>query len=275
MYIGIVNHPDVQSYDLTSIKACLSGSAPLPAEIQARFNHITGGRLVEGFGMTEASSVTHCNPLGAAGRPGAIGIPLPDTEAKIVDLETGMDLPLGSERAGELLVRGPQVMKGYWQRPDETLATIDEDGWLHTGDICRTDADGYFYVVDRKKDMISVAGYKVLPREVEEVLFGHRHVLEAAVVGIPHPRRGDDTVKAYIVAKPGERPSADEIREFCRLRLAPYKVPREIEFRDELPRTMVGKVLRRALIEEERQSRASSPIEQIDDEVGMELVVGR
>jgi long-chain acyl-CoA synthetase len=232
-------------------------------EIQEKFGQITGGRLVEGFGMTEASPVTHCNPVFGTRKNGSIGIPLPDTEAKIVDLETGAELPIGGESQGELCVRGPQVMKGYWNKPEETAEQIDADGWLHTGDICKTDADGYFYVVDRKKDMIIASGFKVLPRDVEEVLFMHPKVLEAVVVGIRHPARGDDTVKAYIVPKPGEELSAAEIKEFCKQHLAPYKVPREVEFRDELPKTMVGKVLRRVLVEEEKQrAKAASAAEQ-------------
>jgi long-chain acyl-CoA synthetase len=258
MYIGIVNHPKVNEYDLKSVKACISGSAPLPMEIQEKFGQITGGRLVEGFGMTEASPVTHCNPVFGMRKNGSIGIPLPDTEAKIVDLETGGELPIGGDGQGELCVRGPQVMKGYWNKPEETAEQIDPDGWLHTGDICKTDADGYFYVVDRKKDMIIASGFKVLPRDVEEVLFMNPKVLEAVVVGIHHPTRGDDTVKAYIVPKPGEQPSAAEIKEFCKQHLAPYKVPREVEFRTELPKTMVGKVLRRVLIEEEKQKSGAT-----------------
>ena len=257
MYIGIVNHPDIAKYDLKSVKACISGSAPLPMDIQEKFGQITGGRLVEGFGMTEASPVSHCNPVFGLRKNGSVGIPLPDTDAKIIDLETGEDLPIGGEKQGELCVRGPQVMKGYWNKPEDTAETVDKDGWLHTGDICKTDADGYFYIVDRKKDMIIASGFKVLPRDVEEVLFMHPKVLEAVVAGIRNPARGDDTVKAYIVPKPGEQPTAEEIRAFCKLHLAPYKVPREIEFRAELPKTMVGKVLRRVLVEEEKQKQAA------------------
>jgi long-chain acyl-CoA synthetase len=261
MYIGIVNHKQVGNYDLKSIKACISGSAPLPMEIQERFGQITGGLLVEGFGMTEASPVTHCNPIEKGRKAGSIGIPVPDTDAKLVDLETGADLPLGGDQQGELYVRGPQVMKGYWNRPEETADTIDADGWLHTGDICKTDADGYFYIVDRKKDMIIASGFKVLPRDVEEVLFMHPKVLEAVVVGIPQLDRGDETVKAYIVPKgEGEPPSIEEIKAFCQLHLAPYKMPREIEFRQELPKTMVGKVLRRVLVEEEKQKQAAKRV---------------
>ena len=258
MYIGIINHKDVARYDLHSIKACISGSAPLPMEVQERFGQITGGRLVEGYGMTEASPVTHCNPVFGTRKSGSIGVPLPDTEAKIIDLETGEPLPFDGETQGELCVRGPQVMKAYWNRPEETATTIDAEGWLHTGDICKVDPDGYFYVVDRKKDMINASGFKVLPRDVEEVLFMHPKVMEAVVAGIPHPTRGDDTVKAYIVPKPGESPTAEEIKEFCKLHLAAYKVPREVEFRSELPKTMTGKVLRRQLVEEEKARQQAS-----------------
>ena len=258
MYIGVVNHPRVAEYDLKSVKACISGSAPLPMEIQEKFGQITGGRLVEGFGMTEASPVSHCNPVFGLRKNGSVGIPLPDTEAKLIDLETGEALPIGGAKEGELCVRGPQVMQGYWHQPEETKGTIDEDGWLHTGDICKADEDGYFYVVDRIKDMIIASGYKVLPRDVEEVLFMHPQVLEAVVVGIRHPTRGDDTVKAYVVPKEDQQPSADEIKQFCKQHLSPYKVPREIEFRTELPKTMVGKVLRRVLIEEEKQKQATA-----------------
>ncbi len=258
MYIGIVNHPKVNEYDLRSVTACISGSAPLPMDVQEKFGQLTGGRLVEGFGMTEASPVTHCNPVFGERRAGSIGVPFPDTEAKVVDLDTGMEIEPGSDATGELCVRGPQVMKGYWQRPEETAQTIDADGWLHTGDIARVDKDGYFYIVDRKKDMINVGGLKVLPRDVEEVLFMHPKVMEAVVVGVPHPQRGDDTVKAFIVPKPGENPTAEEIKEFCKLHLAPYKVPREVEFRTELPKTLVGKVLRRVLVEEEKAKQKAA-----------------
>jgi len=257
MYIRIINHPKVAEFDLKSVKACVSGAAPLPIEVQERFGEITGGRLVEGYGMSELSPVAICNPLYGTRKKGSIGIPIPNVDAKLVDLETGEDLPFPTDKEGELVVRGPMVMKGYWNRPEETAATIDADGWLHTGDICKVDEDGYFYIVDRKKDMIIASGFKVLPRDVEEVLFTHPKVMEAVVVGVPNPARGDDTIKAFIVPQPGSNPSAEEIREFCRQHLASYKVPREIEFRDELPKTMVGKVLRRVLLEEEKQKMAA------------------
>ncbi len=250
-YIRIINHPEVGKYDLRSIKACLSGSAPLPVEVQQRFHALTGGRLVEGYGMTELSPVSHANPIFGEARPGSIGLPLPDVDARIIDLDSGADIPFGSDQEGELLVRGPMVMKGYWNKPEETAVTLTADGWLHTGDICKVDADGYFRIVDRKKDMIIASGYKVLPRDVEEVLFTHPDVLEVCVAGIPDRSRGDETVKAYIVRKPGTNPSVEQIQAFCRDSLAPYKVPRVIEFRDELPKTTVGKVLRRALVEQD------------------------
>ncbi|NTW98034.1 MAG: long-chain fatty acid--CoA ligase [Oscillochloris sp.] len=259
MYIGIINHPKVAEYDLRSIKACVSGSAPLPMEVQERFGELTGGRLVEGFGMTECSPIALVNPVYGLRKSGSIGIPVPDTDAKIIDLETGDQLPLGSDAQGELCVRGPQVMKGYWNQPGETASTVDADGWLHTGDICKSDTDGYFFIVDRKKDMIIASGFKVLPRDVEEVLFMHPKVMEAVVVGVPNAARGDDTVKAFVVPKAGESPTAEEIREFCKLHLAPYKVPREVEFRTELPKTMVGKVLRRVLLDEEKAKQKPAP----------------
>jgi len=249
MYMGIINHPQVKNYDLKSVDACISGAAPLPMDVQLKFGEITGGRLVEGYGLTEAAPVTHCNPIYGDRRAGSIGLPLPDVEAKIVDYETFADKPVGQE--GELWVRGPQVMKGYWQRDDETAKTVTADGWLRTGDIARMDADGYFYIVDRLKDIIIASGFNIVPREVEEVLFEHPKVQEAVVAGVPDARRGE-TVKAYIVLKPGETATVDEIVAFCKERLAPYKVPRQVEFRSELPKTMVGKFLRRVLVEEER-----------------------
>jgi len=252
MFVAINNYPDVGAgkYDLTSIRACISGSAPLPVEVKTRFEELTGGKLCEGYGLTEASPVTHCNPIYGVNKAGSIGIPFPDVEAKIVDLETG-ERELGPDEIGELVVRGPQVMLGYWNMPEETARTLRQ-GWLYTGDIARMDKDGYFYIVDRKKDMIISGGFNIYPREVEDVLYEHPAVKECVAAGIPDELRGE-SVKVYIVLKEGATASADEIIEFCRERLAKYKVPRQVEFRQDLPKTMVGKVLRRALVEEERR----------------------
>jgi len=252
MYVAIVNHPRAGKYSLTSIRACFSGAAPLPVAVMKRFMEITGGNMVEGYGLTEASPVTHCNPPDSREkvRAGSIGIPFPDTDSKIVDLER-WERDLAPGEVGELAVRGPQVMKGYWQRADET-ANVLKDGWLLTGDIAKMDEDGYFYIVDRKKDLIDAAGYKVWPREVEEVLFEHPAVKEAAIIGVPDPYRGE-TVKAFITLKEGYegRVTDQEIIQFCRDRIAAYKVPKIVEFRKELPKTLIGKVLRRALREEQ------------------------
>lgn len=250
LYMGIINHPKVQAYDLRSIRVYISGAASLQADVQQRFEALTGGRLVEGYGLSEASPVTHCNPIYGRRKQG-IGLPLPDVEVQLVDLETGLDKLQAPGQAGELCIRGPQVMKGYW-KDDGTALSIDQDGWLHTGDICLVDDEGFFTLVDRKKDIIVVGGFKVLPYEVEEVLAMHPDVQEAVVVGVPHPERGDETVKAYIVSVPGSQPAAEEILSFCKGYLAPYKLPRQIAFRAELPRTTVGKVLKHRLIAEEQ-----------------------
>ncbi len=253
MYVAINNYPDIKDYNLRSIRACISGAAGLPVEVQQKFQQLTGGRLVEGYGLSEASPVTHGNPVFGDCRIGTIGVPFPDTDAKIVDLETGtQELPPGE--AGELIIKGPQVMKGYWNRPDETALVLRE-GWLYTGDIARRDADGYFQIVDRKKDMIIAGGFNIYPRDVEEVLYQHPKVKEAVVAGVPDEYLGE-VVKAYIVLKEGETATEQEIIEFCRQNLAKYKVPRIVEFRKELPKTMVGKILRRVLVEEERAKLA-------------------
>ncbi len=250
MYVAFNNYPNVQAYGVDSIRACISGAAGLPVEVQQRFQELTGGKLVEGYGLTEASPVTHANPIGGQNKVGTIGIPFPDTEAKIVDLETGTkELPVGE--VGELAVKGTQVMKGYWNRPDET-AMVLRDGWLYTGDIAKMDEEGYFQIVDRKKDMIISGGYNIYPRDVEEVLYEHPKVKEAVVAGVPDEYRGE-AVKAYLVLKEGETATEEEFIEFCRARVARYKVPRSVEFRKELPKTMVGKILRRLLVEEEKR----------------------
>lgn len=246
IYIVIINSKKVREYDLSSIKFCVSGAAPLPVEVQSKFEKITGSKLVEGYGLTEASPVTHANPLYGMRKEG-IGIPLPDTDAKIVDLETGEDLPSGG--IGELVVKGPQVMRGYWNSPIETKATIRAE-WLHTGDIAQMDEDGFFKIVDRAKDMIIMGGFNVYPREVEEVLFAHPKVKEAAVVGKSHILRGQ-IIKAFVVLKSGEEAKKSDIISFCREQLPKYKTPREIEFVSEIPKTLVGKPLRRILREKE------------------------
>ncbi|MGB9593175.1 MAG: long-chain-fatty-acid--CoA ligase [Anaerolineae bacterium] len=255
MYVAINNYPDIKDYNLRSIRACISGAAGLPVEVQQKFQQLTGGRLVEGYGLSEASPVTHGNPVFGDCRIGTIGVPFPDTDAKIVDLETGTrELPPGE--AGELIIKGPQVMKGYWNRPDETALVLRE-GWLYTGDIARRDADGYFQIVDRKKDMIIAGGFNIYPRDVEEVLYQHPKIKEAVVAGVPDEYLGE-VVKAYVVLKEGETATEQEIIEFCRQSLAKYKVPRIVEFRKDLPKTMVGKILRRVLVEEERAKIAKA-----------------
>lgn len=257
MYIGIINHPKVKDYNLRSVKACLSGGAALPVEVAQKFKEITGGNLCEGYGMTELSPVATANPIFGQSRAGSIGLPVPNTDVRIVSLApdaNGVYAPLNVGEEGEIVVRGPQVMKGYWGRADETANTIDKEGWLHTGDIARMDDDGYFYIVDRKKDLIIASGYNIVPREVEEVLFMHPKVLEAAVAGVPDPKRGE-TVKAFVILKEGQQATVEEIRDFCKENLAPYKVPTAVEFRKELPKSQIGKVLRRLLVEEEKQKK--------------------
>src|SRR6266496_2642424 len=242
MYVAINNVVAGGGHVLSSIKACLSGAAPLPLEVAERFERFSGGRLVEGYGLSECSPVALANPIYGKRKAGTIGMPLPDTLARVVDpADPGQALPPG--QAGELALRGPQVMVGYWNRPDETGQVL-RDGWLLTGDMAVMDEEGYFSIVDRKKDLIIAGGYNVYPREVEEVLYEHPKIEEVCVVGVPDPYRGE-TVKAFVVLRDGERATVEEIREFAKGRLAAYKVPRSVEFRDELPKTMIGKVLRR------------------------------
>ena len=248
IYIGLLNHPDLEKYDLSSIEACISGSAPLPLEVQDKFEEVTGGKLVEGYGLSEASPVTHSNFLWDVERvKGSIGVPYPDTDVKILSVDTGEPVPI--KEIGEIVIKGPQVMKGYWNRPAETEEVL-KDGWLYTGDLGYMDEKGYFYVVDRKKDMIIAGGYNIYPREIEEVLYEHSDVLEAVAAGVPDPYRGE-TVKAYIVLKDGSSVTEEEMNQFVRKYLAAYKAPRLYEFRKELPKTAVGKILRRMLVEEE------------------------
>ncbi len=247
MYQAVVDSPEVERWNIRSIRYCISGSAPLPAELQERFERVTGGVLVEGYGLTEASPVTHCNPLFGERRPGSVGRPFPDTLQRILDPDDP-SRELGPGEVGELAVKGPQVMLGYYNQPAET-AQVLVDGWLRTGDLGMIDADGFCSIVDRKKDLIIVSGFNVYPREVEEILLRHPGVREAVVVGMADERRGQK-VRAVIVPREQARPSAEELMAYCRERLAGYKVPREFEFRDELPRTAIGKVLRRVLVAE-------------------------
>ena len=244
LYNAINHHPKRDKYDLRSIRICLSGSAPLPLEVAKQFEAETGGSVVEGYGLSETSPVTHANPIKGERRPGSVGLPLPDTDERVVDLETGTKI-LPPMETGELCIRGPQVMLGYYHQPTETAAVL-KDGWFRTGDIAYLDADGYCFIVDRKKDMIDVGGFKVYPREVEEVLFQHPAVADAAVVGVPDASLGE-VVQAFVVKKPGATVTADELVQFVRERLAHYKAPRAIEFRTALPRSGVQKVLRREL----------------------------
>ncbi len=243
-YQAICHYPNVSRLDLSSIKICNSGSAPLSVEVLNRFEELTGGKISEGFGLTETSPVTHCNPLYGTRKVQSIGVPLPNTDAKAVDAETGTrDMPTNG--VGELIVQGPQVMRGYWNRPAETEAMI-KGGWLYTGDLCRIDEDGFCFIVGRKKDMILCSGFNVYPDEIDRVLMGHAAVLEAATIGLPDAKRGE-TVKSFVVLRPGSQVTTEELMAFCREALAPYKVPRMIEFRDSLPRSSVLKILRREL----------------------------
>jgi len=253
MYAVLLAHAALPKYDLKSVRFCISGSAPLPPEVQKKWMDVTGGVLVEGYGLTESSPVTHCNPLDKSletVKIGSIGLPWPDTDAKIMDIETGQR-ELSSGETGELAVKGPQVMKGYWKMPDES-ASVLRNGWLYTGDIGKVDDDGYFYITDRKKDLIKYKGYSVYPREIEDVIYEHPAVKICAVIGKPDPV-ASEIPKAFIVLKEGKTATAEEIKEFVNSKLAPYKAIREVEFRTELPMTLVGKVLRRVLLEEEKK----------------------
>ncbi|MFH1149245.1 MAG: long-chain fatty acid--CoA ligase [Actinomycetota bacterium] len=252
LYVAVLNHPEAVAYGVDRIKLCNSGSAPLPIEVHRQFSRIAGGIFCEGYGLSEASPVTHSNPIFGMKKVGSVGIPLPDTDCKIVNPDDD-EVEMGPGEPGELLIRGPQVMKGYWNKPDENEQTL-KGGWLHTGDIATVDSDGYFYIVDRVKDMIIAGGFNIYPREIDEVLFEHPKIEEAVAVGVPDEYRGE-TVKAFVVLKAGEECAEDEVIAFCRERLAAYKVPRTVEFREALPKTLVGKVLRRALLEEELAKR--------------------
>jgi long-chain acyl-CoA synthetase len=253
MYNAINVHPDVISkkYDLSSIKACISGSAPLMRETKERFEALTGGKLAEGYGLSEAPTASHCNPLNGKNPPGSIGLPFPDIDARIISLDDEVTvLPPGE--IGELVLKGPLVMKGYHNMPTETANAL-RDGWLYTGDIARMDEEGYFYIVDRKKELIKPGGYQVWPREVEEVIAMNPKVLEAGVAGIPDAYRGE-TVKAWVVLKPGQTMTEQEVKDWCKDKLAKFKVPTHVEFRAELPKTTVGKILRRELVRQHKET---------------------
>ncbi len=252
VYIALMQQREFEKTDFKGLRYCVSGSAPMPMEVMQQFKERTGAEIIEGYGLTEASPVTHLNPLGGTRKSGSIGLPFPDTDAAIVDMDVaGPHLPPGKH--GELIIRGPQVMAGYWNRPDET-ASVLRNGWLFTGDIATMDEQGYFTIVDRKKDLIISGGYNIYPREIDEVLYEHPKIKEAVTVGIPHKTRGE-VVKAYVIPRDGETIDKAEIIAFCKKKLAGYKVPRQVEFRTELPKTLVGKVLRRALREEEAGKR--------------------
>ncbi len=257
MYNAINNNPDVAAgkYDIRSIRACISGSAPLLLETKRKFEELTGGSLVEGFGMTETFVATHANPINGVNKEGSIGLPLPNVESRIVDVESGEnDMPVGEE--GELIIKSPSVMQGYWQMPTETTNSL-RDGWLYSGDIAKMDEEGFFFITDRKKDMIIAGGYNIYPREVEEVLIQHPAVQEVTVAGVPHQHRGE-TVKAWIVKQPGDATTEEEIIEWSKGLLAKYKYPRLIEFMDELPKTTVGKVLKRKLVKAHKEKQKAA-----------------
>jgi long-chain acyl-CoA synthetase len=244
MYVGVLNHPKASQYNLTSIKGCFSGAAPLPIEVIKEFESKTGSQICEGYGLSETSPVATTNPFGGVTKVGSVGLPVPDTDIKIVDLIDGQkEMPVGE--SGEIIIKGPQVTSGYYKMPEETAIAI-RDGWLYTGDIGKMDEDGYFYIVDRKKDMIIAGGYNIYPREIDEVLFEHPKILEACAVGIPDPYRGE-TVKAFVVLKPGETMTAEEVIKYCQEKLAKYKVPKMVEFMTSLPKSGVGKILRKEL----------------------------
>jgi long-chain acyl-CoA synthetase len=252
MYIGMLNHPDLKKTDMSCIRGAFSGSAPLPVEVIHEFERLTGAVIVEGFGLTETTPVTHINPFGGVRKVGSIGVPISDTECRIVSLDDGVtDMPIGEP--GELIVKGPQVMKGYKDMPDETANTL-RNGWCYTGDIGTMDQDGYFYIVDRKKDMIISGGFNIYPRDIDEVLYEHPKVQEACTIGIPDPKRGEN-VKVFVVLKQGATATQEELLEYCATKLAKYKLPAEIEFRKELPKTNVGKILRKQLRAEELEKR--------------------
>jgi long-chain acyl-CoA synthetase len=251
IYAALNNYRDIEKWDISSVRYCVSGSAPLPVQVLKEFERRTGGMILEGYGLTEASPVTHSNPVHRERKAGSIGLPVADTDCKIVDLTDGSrEVPVGE--VGELCIKGPQVMKGYWHRSDETGQAL-KDGWLYTGDIARMDTDGYFYIMERKKDMIISEGFNVYPNEIDEVVLAHPDVAEAGTVGVPDSLRGEKVV-LFVVLREGRKLSQDELLAYCRERLAKYKLPKKVIFKSELPKTAVGKVLRRTLRDEAMQS---------------------
>ena len=256
MFTALSQEKDAEKHDIACLRVCYSGGAPLSLEILEDFEKLTGGRVIEGYGLAETSPATHCNPVFGKRKRGSVGLPYPDTFARIVDMEAG-DKVLGPEEVGELCIKGPQVMKGYWKMPEETAKTI-RDGWLFTGDIARMDEDGYFYIMDIKKDMIIAGGFNIYPKDIDQILAEHPKVAEAVAVGIPDRYRGE-TVKAFVVLKPGETATAEEILNFCRQNLAKYKVPTQVEFREALPKSSSGKILRRILRRQEAGKPEGAP----------------
>ena len=256
MFNAIVNAPGLEKLDLTSVKSCFSGAAPLPPDVLERFEALTGSKIVEGYGLTETSPVTHANPLNGRRKIGSIGVPVPNTDMKVVRVDDpATEVPSGTQ--GELLLKGPQVMRGYWNAPDESAAVLT-DGWLRTGDVATIDEDGYCFIVGRKKDMIIAGGYNIYPDEVDTVLMAHPAVHESATIGVPDPARGE-TVKSFVVLRPGRAANADDLIAHCRRELAAYKIPRSIEFLDELPKSSALKILRRELREREVAASAERP----------------
>ena len=256
MFTALSQEKDAEKHDIACLRVCYSGGAPLSLEILEDFEKLTGGRVIEGYGLAETSPATHCNPVFGKRKRGSVGLPYPDTFARIVDMEAG-DKVLGPEEVGELCIKGPQVMKGYWKMPEETAKTI-RDGWLFTGDIARMDEGGYFYIMDIKKDMIIAGGFNIYPKDIDQILAEHPKVAEAVAVGIPDRYRGE-TVKAFVVLKPGETATAEEILNFCRQNLAKYKVPTQVEFREALPKSSSGKILRRILRRQEAGKPEGAP----------------
>ncbi len=261
VYLSLLQQKNLGKYDLSNLQCCISGSAPMPAAYFPKIKKELGAILIEGYGLTEASPITHLNSALGRQKIGSIGLPFPDTDARIVDMEVGT-VPLPPGKVGELILRGPQIMRGYWNRPDDTASTL-RNGWLYTGDIAVMDEEGYFTIVDRKKDMVLVGGYNVAPREIDEVLHEHPKIADAVAVGIPHPTRGE-SIKAYVVLKPGESMEKSEVIAWCRQRLANYKVPRQVEFRDALPKSVVGKILRRMLLSEELEKRDKKKADRLE-----------